>query len=139
MSRQAFGDIIDALPFGLRDQLDGYVSAVESVADDIIREAGLEPSQAIRDQLVFAAGVRRLWAMVDGQWAVLDTSLRFLRESRVNGMRVGSALYGPESRDFVEVQRLRRQLSEELQQLQLQDAVLMDDLSDLAQWVAAQL
>jgi len=139
MSRQAFGDLIDALPFGLRDQLDGYVAAVESVADDIIREAGLDPSQAIRDQLVFAAGVRRLWAMVDGQWAVLDTSLRFLRENRVSRMRVGSAVYGSDSRDFVDVQRLRRQLSEELEQLELHDAVLVDDLSELARWVAARL
>jgi hypothetical protein len=127
MSRAAFADLIQPLPFRLRDQLYGYALAVEEAANSILRDAGLEPTPPLRDRLVFAAGVRQLWAIVDGQYSVLDRSLRWLADYQVGGLFVGGARYTRQGEDFAEIRRLRNSLRRILMDVGMGEVIVADD------------
>jgi hypothetical protein len=127
MSRAAFANLIQPLPFRLRDQLYGYALTIEEAADRILRDAGLEPTPSLRDRLVFAAGVRQLWAIVDGQYSVLDRSLRWLADYQVGGLFVGGARYIRQGEDFAEIRRLRNSLRAILVEVGMEEIIVADD------------
>ena len=59
------------LPYRLRDEIEGNVTAVDAAAADIAQESGIELTESLRNQLLFVVGIRHLWAIIDGpHWRV---------------------------------------------------------------------
>jgi len=136
MSRAAFRRVIANLPPRLRDQLDGYVQTVEMHASDIFDDAGVPITPERRNQLVFIAGVRRLWALVDGQYELLHNTLDTLGGQEVDAISIGSTVYAPGSPEYRRVRLLRDQLRERLQELGALDYVQAGTLADIPPMLA---
>lgn len=78
------------LPPRLRDDVLSYARCVQDALPEIFREARVEEDRDLGDQLVFLAGVKKLHALCSGTFWILDNSLRALRQSETEVVRLGS-------------------------------------------------
>lgn len=63
------------LPYNMREAVDGYASSVYAAGEEIFRNASISYDEQLLDKLVFFAGVRRIWTLVDTQYWIIDNSL----------------------------------------------------------------
>jgi hypothetical protein len=89
MSLVLLSEMLEPLPFTLREQIEGYAHSIDEVGEDILRDVGIPFDEQVMDQLVFIAGVRRLWTIVDGQFSILNNSLLLMAKDQVDGFSVG--------------------------------------------------
>lgn len=131
MSRTRLLAALEALPRGLADQLDTYMRFIEEVAPSIFDDTAVPFDLVLRDQLVFLAGVRRLWALVNSQYRMLDESLDMLRATDIDAVRVGSSLFGRNTGDYVALRELRMSLRNELRRLDILPFIDAPTVSDI--------
>lgn len=94
MSLSELVSATNGLPYSLKDQVLGFATFVEDSADDLLESAGVtEISDSLIDELVFAAGMWRLWKSVNAQISLLDSSLTLLAASGVSEVRMGTTSY----------------------------------------------
>jgi hypothetical protein len=153
VSRGAFLELIDDLPFRIRDNLEGYVLSIEQAAPEIFTAAGVDFTTELRDQLVFMAGVRKMWLLVDSQYQVLSRSLLVLEANQVALLQVGGTTYGSGRRvdgfttersadgvrataAYLEIQRFRDDFRTQLADMQLDVVVQISSLEELLQRIA---
>lgn len=120
-----------SLPWSLRKEVEGYVSSVDDRRGEIAREAGVRLNNERRRRLLFAAGVRRMWAIVESSFWMVDNSLERLAQHDVHRIQMGSTFYrrgGDMNRTLKE---LRDSLSELLVELEVQKVVEARSLSEL--------
>jgi hypothetical protein len=89
----------------LRESILGYARTIEEAAPAIFESAGISYREALSDQLVLVAGIGKLWALVNAQARILDSTIEIL--GRRTRLRVGSAVYGRGTDDFRSVVGLR--------------------------------
>ena len=83
------------LPYRLRDEIEGYVKAVDAAAADIAQGSDVELTESLRDQFLFVVGIRRLWAIIDGShWLATDASALF-EKSEAPVSKPGACSSGP--------------------------------------------
>lgn len=82
-------DSVENLPWALRDQIIGYAKSVDDALPEIFREAGHEFDRALGDQLVFLAGVKKLYSIVGSCYWALDNSGKLLESLDVSAIRAG--------------------------------------------------
>lgn len=81
MSLQALAYAIEPLPLALAEQVLGYARSVQEVANEIFLDAQLEPSDEAIQLLIFIAGIKKLFAIVDSNYWVMDNAGEILRRS----------------------------------------------------------
>jgi hypothetical protein len=103
VNKSDLSQLIEALPYNLREQIDGYVASIEAVGVEIFQESKIRYSQEALDRLLFFAGLRRLWTLLDTQYWVMDNSLTLLKQHDVSAVSLGSTDYGRNSDSFLEL------------------------------------
>lgn len=138
MIPEHLADVTTELPYGLRDDIHGYVRAVDSAASDIAREARIELTEPVREAFLFVVGVRRLWSTVNGlHWLARDAGALF-ETAEAPFVRAGSLSLGPETDFSRQLQTLRTEFEILLQEHELFEPVNMGQVSDVMRWVAGE-
>ena len=95
------------MPYRLREQILDFATFVEDAAEDLLQSAGVpEASDDLVDQLVYIAGMWRLWQAINGQVSLLDNSLALLQTGGVEGVQMGRRVYtdrSPEREMLIEL------------------------------------
>ena len=110
MSRRRVAVLTNPLPFRLREMLQGYAGTVFTAAPTIFADTDIQMTVRRRNDLMFAATVRRLWQLVDGQATILDGSLAQLGEHGVAAFRVGATSFSRTSEAYRDLHSLRDRL-----------------------------
>jgi hypothetical protein len=109
------------LSYAHRDQILGFATFVEEAADDLLEAAGVQAiTELLIDQLVYAAGVWRLWQSINSQVSLLNNSLTLMAASGVDGVRLGGTTYTRNSQQYVMLTALRDDLRRVLRDSGLQ-------------------
>ena len=87
------------LPYTLREQVLDYSRSVEAASHDISKEAEIELTDELLDQLVLIAAVRKLHAICSSSYWLLYNSTKLLGHE-VTGVRVGGTTFSRESAQF---------------------------------------
>lgn len=124
-------EITDMLPWSLRQDIHGYVSSVDDQRYEIADDAGVELNADRRRRLLFAMGVRRMWAIVNGSYWILDNSLNRLRQCDVHRLQMGSTFYGRQTSSTQQLRDLRSDLAELIDELEIHDVVESTSLPDV--------
>jgi hypothetical protein len=74
----------------LREQVLGYAESVRQALPDIYREAGVQPSSFLSDQITYIAGIRKFHGLVASNFWALDNSASLLLASDVSQIRMGA-------------------------------------------------
>ena len=93
MSIAALQVAVAPLPYAFREQIIGYARAVDSAAPDIAREVSVELTDSVRRKFVFAAGVRRFYAICASSYWTVDNAGALLETMEVGRVRVGRTDY----------------------------------------------
>ncbi len=93
------------LPYTLREQVINYARSVEAASNDISKEAEIELTDELRDQLVLIAAVRKLHAICSSSYWLLYNSTKLLG-NEVAGVRVGGTTFSQESAHFGQLSTL---------------------------------
>jgi hypothetical protein len=109
LSLQLVQQFAQPLPPRLREDIIGYARSVQIALPDIFRDANLAQDERLGDQLVFLAGVKKLYAICSGTFWILDNSLESLQNINTHQVKIGSLRISRGSRDW---QRLRDLLTE---------------------------
>lgn len=131
MSKTILMEAVGELPFALREEIEGYTSSVLESSEDIFREAGLKMDEQLRDEFVFFAGVRRLWALVNGRYWLLDRSLGIAHDTGVKSLSVGGRNFERNTGDHRELRLVRQALLERLVELKVAHIVQTQSLKEM--------
>lgn len=124
MSLALLVSTIEPLPYGLKEQVLGYARALQAAAPEIIRDAGVAQSQSLADQLVFLAGIRKLLAIVDSNYWLIDNAGALLqRNQEQDTVRVGGTDLSRGSIYHYRVEKLRQEFRELLGEKRVLDLV----------------
>lgn len=131
MSKYALYEVLGHLPYNLKNQIEGYVVSVEDLALDIFSHEGIDFSKSLLDNLLFLAGMWRLWTLVDTYYWIMDNSISLVRTTNVHSIRIGSSSYTYDSRDYRELHELRQKLLNLFAQEELSQLTEARTISDL--------
>ena len=121
MSIAILTSTLQGLPYGLREQILGYAESVRAAAPSIARDAGVQPSQRVFDELVFMAGVRKLHGLVASNYWALDNSTSLLAASEITSVRVGAQDFSRGGQLHMELKELLEALEKTLTKQQIKD------------------
>lgn len=74
MSSQALMQTIALLPYSLAEQVRSYANSVDGALEDIFNEAKVDYSPQLAESIVFLAGIRKLFSIVESQYWLVDNS-----------------------------------------------------------------
>jgi hypothetical protein len=115
MSFEELMSVTNDLPYTLQDQIRGFATFVEDAADDLLEAVGARDiHETIVNQLVYAAGVWRLWQSINGLISLLSNSLTSLADTRVDGFQLGDTIYSTQSPEYAMLTNLRDDLRQVL-------------------------
>lgn len=111
MSIRTLSEVISDLPYSLQEQVLSYARSVEVAAPDIVRESGVRATHVHTDALIFIAGLRKLYSIVDSNYWVLDNTGALLERQHAQfSVRVGGADLSRDSQYHRSLVVLRREL-----------------------------
>jgi hypothetical protein len=110
MSREALRDVIAELPYGLRERIEGYVSTVAAESEAIFDEAQVPRTPHLYDALIFFAGIRKLWSIVDANYQLMTGSMDLIEGYDALGFSVGATRYSRGSDSYWTLRNLHTQL-----------------------------
>lgn len=120
MSIRALTDAITDLPYGLSEQVLSYARSLDLAAPEIFQDAGVAFSREIADIVVFIAGLRKLFSIVDSNYWVIDNAGAILeRQQSQSSVRVGGADLSRGGNYHQSLTTVRRELIELLAEHQL--------------------
>ena len=105
MSLRYVNEFAPDLPYTLREQVLDYARSVEAASHDISKEAEIDLTDELRDQLVLVAAVRKLHAICSSSYWLLYNSTKLLGDD-VNGVRVGGTTFSRETPHFHQLSQL---------------------------------
>lgn len=128
MSIKALSEAIEPLPYTLSEQVLSYAKSLEAAAPQIFADAGIQRTRENTDKLVFIAGLRKLFSIMDGNYWVIDNASALLsKQANQYAVHVGGTDL---SRGGAYHSSLRRMLTEFTQLLL--DKNLMRHVRDLS-------
>ena len=136
MSRAALNELIIELPYSLRERIDGYVASVVAESEAIFEEAGVPLTRDLLGGLIFFAGVRKLWAIVDSYYALMVNSLALVESHDIEVMMVGATRYSRHSETYTTIRQLRNQLESQLLELGIYSVLQERSLASLVRELA---
>lgn len=93
------------LPYTLREQVVNYARSVEAASHEISKEAEIQLTDELLDQLVLIAAVRKLHAICSSSYWLLYNSTKLLG-NEVAGVRVGGTTFSRETTHFGQLSTL---------------------------------
>ena len=135
MSLQLVQQFAQPLPPRLREDIVGYARSVQVALPDIFREAHMAEDEALGDQVVFLAGVKKLHAICSGTFWVLDNSLESLQAANTYQVRIGSLRISRQSREWQQLRDLLTELESILTIQGLEEIVQSSSYPDILRWL----
>src|SRR5579883_2865601 len=143
MPSEAIQRVTNQLPAALRDNVNGYVDAVEDAIPDIERQAGVRVGADRVDEFLLLVAVRRIWSAINTQYWTMNDCIEIAARSQagrvgpetetVRGFRLGRDEISPNSAPVRESQTLRQEFDALLAQHDLRHLVSESTtLSELA-------
>lgn len=111
MSLQAIQAIADELPTILRNDLIGYTKSVEAALPEIFSQAHVTRSEKLSNELIFIAGIKKIYSICSSQYWLLNNSLHALKD-HVQEIRLGSAVISLHSPDYQRLEQINNELFE---------------------------
>ena len=133
MSLAMVYEFAQELPPRLREDVVGYARSVQSALPEIFREAEMAPNEALGDQLVFLAGVKKLHAICSSNYWILDNSLQSLQTADTFEVRMGSLRVSRGSREYMQLRALLDGLDLLLAEQRITDMVLLTSYPEILQ------
>lgn len=137
MSRAALRELLRPLPWTLREQIEDYVRTVNDAAPAIFDEADLPLTPESLDRFLYAAGIRKLWDLVESQYVLLTSALGLVEPHGVERIDVGRRSFSQGSETYLEIRALRQGLYRELVRLRLFPIADARSLSEVAFLIAS--
>lgn len=103
----------------LREQVIGYARTVDAASSEIAREARIEWTPSLRDDLVFVAGLRKFYSICASSFWAIDNATAFMRDQQVSRVRVGRTDYSRGSPLHAGLRAILRDFDLILQQYQI--------------------
>lgn len=136
-------DIVELLPWALRRDTERYLASVRENARELFRQARVRFTPESLEELLFLAAIQKLWASINAQAWIVDSSLGVIAQSRdrsrgtpdIAGLRVGRAIYSRDSYEYAGLQRLRTDLDNTLRRLEIRDVIRKSSLVDLVRYL----
>lgn len=116
MSIERVEALLGESPSSLRDPVIGYAESVKAALPDIFRQAGLASDSLLENEVVFIAGIRKLYAMVSSTFWTLQKALTKLSEREVPNIRIGGHRYSFDSAEYRRLHALHDSLRAVLEQ-----------------------
>jgi hypothetical protein len=132
VSRQALREIVAPLPWTMREQIEDYVRTVAEAAPAIFDEADLPLTPGDLDRFLYAAGIRKLWNLVESQYVLLSSALGLVEPYGVEQIDVGRRSFSRASETYTEIRELRNGLYRQLVRLELFPVAAARTLADVA-------
>ena len=112
MSLNSLTRAIAGMPSGMADSIVSYARSVEVALPDIFRDAQRKYRKDIADQIVFLAGVKKLFSIIDSTYWMLDNSSAILERQEISVIKVGSSDLSRSGEDYHLLKNLRQSLVE---------------------------
>ncbi len=106
MSMQRVISLASELPPALRDQVTSYAESVERVIPEIFAELGRPIEQERADQVIFWAGIRKIYSLVTATFWTLDNSIEILSRSDIGRIRIGGTDFSRGSDIYLRLREL---------------------------------
>ena len=137
MSVRALSDAIKDLPYSLAEQVLSYARSMDIAAPEIFKDAGIAFSREVADTLVFIAGLRKLFSIIDSNYWMIDNAGEILEQQQDQfAVRVGAADLSRGGTYHQSLATVRRELVELLSEHQLlqfvQNASYVEVVRELA-------
>jgi hypothetical protein len=123
------------LPPRLRDDIVGYARSVETALPEIFRDAGVRRTESLAQQLVFIAGVKKIYSICSSNYWILESSLHALRD-HAESVRLGSTVVSRSSPYFLRLQELNSDLLEMLGEHHLSEFMEIGAYSEILRRIA---
>src|SRR6266536_5728927 len=134
-------DIVELLPWALRRDTERYLASVRVNARELFQQAQVRYTSERLEQLLLLAAIQKLWATINAQTWIVDSSLGLIgggqepkdhgRLANVAGLRLGRATYSRSSDQYLALRRLRTDLDRTLRTLEIRDLIGRSSLVDL--------
>ena len=123
MSKAKVEELIEELPNSIKEQVLSYVKSVDDASIEIFKSSGIKYSKKLSDQLIFIAGIKKVFSMVDSIYWLIENSNSMLERNDMNSIRIGSTDLSRESQFYRELSNLRNELVEVLNENNLSDLI----------------
>jgi hypothetical protein len=138
MSLRTLRTAVADLPAAVQRRVLDYGAFINEAAPDIFTEAGVSrPSANEIDQLVFVAGMRKLWALVEFQRNTIN-AITTTGSYGVEGVIARGTRYTPNSREVLAVNALGNELRNLLETGEVMPLIQLRSLAEVARAVRSQ-
>jgi hypothetical protein len=110
MSIERVQSLLGEFPTNLSDPVIGYAESVRAALPDILHEAGVSPDQVLEDEIVYIAGIRKLYGIVSSTFWTLQKALAKLDQREIPTVRVGGHRYSFQSPEYRRLELLHGSL-----------------------------
>lgn len=135
MSIERVQEFSQTLPPRLRDDVVSYARSVDNSMPDIFRDAGVTQNELLAGQLVFLAGLKKLYAICSGSFWILDNSLESLHQADAHEVKIGSMRISRGSREYRQLQELLADLDEILVAQNLDEVIKLSSYAETLHWL----
>ncbi|MBI4382301.1 MAG: hypothetical protein HY574_14075 [candidate division NC10 bacterium] len=130
MSLAILEQITRELPAKLSGDVVSYAKSVEAALPEIFRTADVRRTDELARQLVFIAGVKKLYSICSSSFWILENSLHALRH-QAQEVRLGSLIVSRGSPYFRRLQQLQTDLVEILSEQGLFEFMELGSYSEI--------
>ena len=109
-SLDAVKEFAEELPYRFREDVISYARSVRDAVPDIFKEAQYPLNEDLAEQIIFIAGVKKLYSIFTAHFWTISNSLFMLERSEVHSVRIGSRLIYKSSDDYFALSELVRHL-----------------------------
>lgn len=136
MMSPALTEVMAALPSRLARDIAGYIRSVRDALPSIFREANVDRTTDLENQLLFVAAIRKLyWLCSAGYWMV-ENSLSLVGKSGITSVRSGSLILSKNSAYYLRMQALLDDLEELVGRQNLEELVRHSPYSEALKQLA---
>ena len=135
MSLRYVNSFASELPYSLREQVVDYARSVDQASSEIFKEAEMELTEELRDQLVLVAGVRKLYAICSTSYWLLYNSTTLLGNGDA-GIRVGGTTFSRDGGQFLKLSILLRELETVLHEQGLSRDLIQQPYTGILRFLA---
>lgn len=143
MPNQRIQNLTAALPYSLREAVNGYVDAVSAALPEIERDSGVDIGADRSDEFLLIVAIRRIWSSVNNQYWIMNDCIGMASRTDVvlptadaiqmRGFRVGRDEISAGSTAFEESREFLQDFDQLIDDLEIEELVSeTNSLSDLA-------
>ena len=109
MDIEALTRTVESLPSALKDQVLGYARSVGAAAPQIFQDAGVNISSKAAGRLVYLAGIRKLYSIIESSHWILDNAGAILERQNLYRIQVGGSDFSRNGEYHRELKTLKRE------------------------------